>query len=105
MLLRAESVYTGPINTDGITKEAVILIMKQLALDLGVSRPNYSYEVNELGKVGILWGIKDTKHGRMAVKIINYCGRESILTLYLMSRSKDFETEEMVKFRNSVRHG
>ena len=101
-LIRAECASAGGNDLSQFTKKAMIGYMEQLALDNGLTRPNFSVENNALGTVGVLTGVKNSERGRMTARIINYIGSSSILTTYIISLSSDFQTKEMLYFSNSV---
>ena len=101
-LIRAECASTGQNDLSQFTEKSMITYMEQLALDNGISRSNFEVKTNSLGLVGELTGVKDSDRGRMTVRITNYVGSKSILTTYIASLSKDFQTKEMRSFIKTV---
>ena len=100
--IRAECASSGQNDLSQFSEKNIISYMEQLALDNGLSRSGFKVETNSLGKVGELTGVKDSERGRMTVRITNYIGSRSILTIYIASLSKDFQTAEMRAFSNTV---
>ncbi len=101
-LIRAECATSGNNDLKQFTEKNMVSYMEQLALDNGLSRSGFKVKTNNLGLVGELTGVKNTERGRMTVRIINYIGSKSILTLYIASLSKDFQTKEMQLFSKTV---
>ena len=101
-LIRAECASAGGNDLSIFNEENIIEYMKQLSFDNGLSRSSYNVIKNNLGIVGEVTGFKDTERGRMTARFVNYIGASSILTTYVISLSKDFQTNEMITFTNSV---
>lgn len=90
-------------NLSSVAQNDVTLGMQEIALDLGLSRPDFSFEEQKLGTVGTITGVKDTERGRIIARVTNYYGPGSIMTLYVTSLSADFQTSEMAEFVQSIR--
>lgn len=101
-LIRAECASTGQNDLSQFTEKSMFSYMEQLALDNGLSRSGFKVKTNSLGLVGELTGVKNSERGRMTVRIINYVGSRSILTTYIASLSKNFQTKEMRLFSKTV---
>lgn len=101
--IRAECGSTMDADTSNFTDENFVLYMTEMAKDLGLSRTAFDVEDTSIGIRGTLIGTKDSERGRLTVQVINLIGESSIMTLYLMAYSEDFQTSEMPPFVKSVR--
>jgi len=101
-LARAECV-AGDYDVNFVAQDNATYAMQQVALDLGLSRTDFAFETGKLGKVATITGVKDTERGRITVRVTNYFGPGSVMTLYVTSLSADFQTAEMARFGRSVR--
>lgn len=90
-------------DLSSVAQNDVTLGMQQIALDLGLSRPDFAFEEQKIGKVATITGMKDTERGRIIARVTNYYGPGSIMTLYVTSLSADFQTSEMARFGRSIR--
>lgn len=102
-LVKAECGASSQEITNQFTDKNMYKYMEVLAKDTGLARSSFNVETNTLGKVGILTGKKDSSRGRLIVRIFNYIGSNSIMTVYIASLSKDFQTQEMVSFSKSIK--
>lgn len=100
-LTRAECVAFDN-GIESVTQKKAMRAMQEIARDLGLSRPNFSFESKEIGRVASITGVKDTERGRATARVINYFGPSSIMTLYVISSSKNFQTKEMTRFLESI---
>lgn len=100
--IRAECASVPAANLDQFSQENFVGYMTEIAADLGLSRSSYDVQETLLGNVGTVTGVKDTERGRITVRVINIVGESSILTLYLMALSTDFQTPGMQQFVQSV---
>ncbi len=101
-LVKAECVsLTYDINQ--VNQDSAVTAMQQIALDLGLIRPDFAFEEGDLGKVATLTGVKETERGRVITRVINFHGPRSIMTLYLVALSSDFQTSQMVRFVQSIK--
>ncbi|WP_342349782.1 hypothetical protein [uncultured Nitrospira sp.] len=101
-LTRAECIAVN-YDLNAEAQDDVISAMQQIALDLGLSRPDFAFEKGKLGAVATITGVKDTERGRIIARVTNYHGTGSIMTLYVTSLSADFQTSEMTRFGRSIR--
>ena len=101
-LVRAECVSLIH-DVNQINQESAVTAMQQIALDLGLMRPNFAFEEGDLGKVATLTGVKEMERGRVITRAINFHGPKSIMTLYLVALSSDFQTSQMVRFVQSIK--
>lgn len=101
-LVRAECVSLIH-DVNQIDQDSAVTAMQQIALDLGLMRPNFAFEEGNLGKVATLTGVKETERGRVITRVINFHGPKSIMTLYLVALSSDFQTSQMVRFVQSIK--
>ncbi|MCW7552745.1 hypothetical protein NX722_08840 [Endozoicomonas gorgoniicola] len=92
------------IDINSINESTATIMMQQIALDMGIFRPNYKFESTHLGKVATLVGLKETERGRATIQIVNYISSGSIFTTYISSLSSDFQTPEMRAFGSSVKN-
>lgn len=100
-LVRAECVSVI-YDINQVNQDSAVTAMQQIALDLGLMRPNFAFEEGDLGKVATLTGLKETERGRVITRVINFHGPKSIKTLYLVALSSDFQTSQMVRFVQSI---
>jgi hypothetical protein len=101
-LTRAEC-GAGDYDLNSVTQDDATWAMQQIVLDLGLSRPTFDFENGMLGTVATLTGMKDTERGRAIIRVTNYFGPKSIMTLTVGSLSRDFQTPEIVRFGRSIR--
>lgn len=101
--IRAECGPTYSADLSNFTNRNFVLYMTEIAKDLGLSRPAFEVENTPIGIRGTLIGTKDSERGRITVRVINLIGESSIMTLYLMALSVNFQTPEMTPFVQSVR--
>lgn len=100
-LTRAECVALD-YDIESVTRKKAMHAMREIARDLGLLRPNFSFKPKEIGRVATITGVKDTERGRATARVINYFGYKSIMTLYVISLSRDFQTPEMTRFLESI---
>lgn len=100
--IRAECGPTYDADLTQFNERNFTYYMAEIAKDLGLSRPAFAFEVTQLGRRGTLTGTKDSERGRITVRVINLVGESSILTLYLMAFSDQFQTPEMTPFVRSI---
>ena len=86
-----------------VNQDSAVTAMQQIALDLGLIRPDFAFEDGDRGKVATLTGVKETELGRVITRVINFHGPKSIMTLYLVALSSDFQTSQMVRFVQSIK--
>ena len=101
--IRAECAESYGADLSQFNEENFVIIMTEIAKDLGLSRPGFQIEDTPLGTKGTVTGVKESERGRLTVRVINFAGESSIMTLYLMAFSTSFETPEMLPFVKSVR--
>lgn len=101
-LVRAECVSID-YDVESVVQDSATTAMREIALDLGLSRPDYAFETTHLGRIATLSGVKDTEQGRVMVRVVNYHGPRSIMTQYVSSLSSDFQTPEMAGFLRSIK--
>jgi len=101
--IRAECVSANGAELKQVSPEDFNAYMTEIAKDVGLSRPSFETQENALGYLGTITGVRDTERGRVTVRIINVIGDVSILTLYLIAFSTDFQTPEMRPFVESVK--
>lgn len=100
--IRSECGSMEGMDKAQLTDENLTFYMQQLGRDMGLKRLNYELTESSLGEIAILTGLKDSGRGRITVQVSNYFGSRSILTLYLMALSEDWQTSEMRAFKESV---
>lgn len=101
--IRAECASTEGRDLSQFNSSSFTAYMHEVAKDLGLSRPSFEVKQSSLGYIGTVTGVKDSKRGRITARVINVIGDSSILTLYLMAFSKDFQTPEMSPFVQSIK--
>ena len=101
-LVRAECVSLA-YDINQVNQDSAVGAMQQIALDLGLIRSDFAFEEGDLGKVATLTGVKETERGRVISRVINFHGQKSIMTLYLVALSSDFQTSQMVRFVQSIK--
>lgn len=101
--IRAECVTAYGADLSNFSNRNFVLYMTEIAKDLGLSRPVFKVENTPIGIRGTVTGLKDSERGRITVRVINLVGESSIMTLYLMASSVNFQTPEMAPFVQSVR--
>lgn len=100
--IRAECASAGGADLKQFSPENFVGYMTEIAKDIGLARPSFEIQETPLGNVGTITGVKDSERGRITVRVVNVVGDTSILTLYLMAFSTDFQTPEMERFVQSV---
>lgn len=102
-LLRVEVVEIDEADAKAFDQARSDKAMEQIAKDMGIARPNWKFEESQLGKIGTLWGPRETRAGRMLMKVTNMVGKRSLLTVYVACPVEKFQTQAMEAFQKSVR--
>lgn len=83
-------------------KEQMYTYLKIISTRLGLQLPVFEYRVRTAGTEGIITGTKNSERGTLTIRVINYIGDTSNMTLYIGSKSTDFMTPEMQRFIGSI---
>lgn len=105
---RAECVQLDASFIGIVDKEYVYSFLNQYSTHNGLSYPNFTYEENEMGKVGSVRGYKSMEDGSgNEIKITFfsrvYFGNRSVMILYVGCPSENYPTPPITKFLNSLR--
>lgn len=101
--LRAECGSYIALAQSRPSKEQMYSYMKKISSRLGLQLPAYKYRTDDYETVGTITGTKNSERGLLTIRVINYIGSNSNMTLYIGSRSTDFMTPEMRHFVGSIK--
>jgi len=84
-------------------KEQMNSYMKIISTRTGLQLPVFEYLVEPSGIIGTVTGTKVSERGSLTIRVINYIGDVSSMTLYVGSKSTDFMMPEMRHFIHSIK--
>ena len=90
-------------DIEALTQEEMRPALTQIAAALGLSMPSYEWDESSLGKVATITGRRGNPLNPTMIQVINYHGRSSIMTVYIISEAQYFITQPFLDFKNSVR--